>query len=283
MLVPAKLNLYLHITGKRPDGYHTLDSLIVFTDICDEINITPAPLFSLDISGEFANLVEKNERNIVTRAFRVMQEECNRPDNIAIKLIKNIPVGAGLGGGSGDAAATLMILNELWQAGFSKEKLGTIGIKLGADVPIFINQHAAFISGIGEKLQNTQDLPELYAVLVYPKKPLATQEVFGRTKISSYKKHTAPSKTIHPRIHGLFSVLHRRRFHRMFGAGGRMYGDLSNARRLRMYSKWRSSVRSGRRCRVGTKAYVGAVDHSFGVKDLPCLPHISSISRAVEQ
>jgi len=196
MLVPAKLNLYLHITGKRPDGYHTLDSLIVFTDICDEINITPAPLFSLDISGEFANLVEKNERNIVTRAFRVMQEECNRPDNIAIKLIKNIPVGAGLGGGSGDAAATLMILNELWQAGFSKEKLGTIGIKLGADVPIFINQHAAFISGIGEKLQNTQDLPELYAVLVYPKKPLATQEVFGRTKISSYKKHTAPQNGI---------------------------------------------------------------------------------------
>jgi 4-diphosphocytidyl-2-C-methyl-D-erythritol kinase len=188
MLVPAKLNLYLHITGKKPGGYHLLDSLIVFTDFCDEITISPSSEFSLEISGEFAHLVENDERNIVACALRFMQQEFHIGDCVAIKLVKNIPVGAGLGGGSADAAATLIILNELWQLGISGQELAKMGLNLGADVPIFINRHAAFISGVGEKIKNIHALPELYAVIVYPNQPLSTRDVFKRTNIAAYKK-----------------------------------------------------------------------------------------------
>lgn len=179
MLIPAKINLYLHITGKRQDGYHLLDSLIVFTDICDEVTIEKSDTFSLEISGEFAHLVENNEKNIVARAAKTMAEECGKNCNIAIKLVKNIPVGAGLGGGSADCAATILLLNDLWQAGFAMQKLMEIGLKLGADVPVFLGKKAAFISGIGENLQPIEALPELYAILVYPDKPLATKDVFS--------------------------------------------------------------------------------------------------------
>lgn len=178
MLAPAKINLYLHVTGKRPDGYHLLNTLIAFTDIYDEITITPANNFSLEITGEFAPHVEKDERNIIVRAYRLMQQESNKHNNVAIKLVKNIPVGAGLGGGSTDASATLILLNEIWQTGFSKEKIAEIGLKLGADVPIFINRHTAFVSGIGEKIRNTENLPEIYALLVYPNKLIPTKDVF---------------------------------------------------------------------------------------------------------
>jgi len=176
--VPAKINLYLHVTGKREDGYHFLDTLIAFTDVYDEVDIKPADKFSLKISGEFSHLVENDENNIVTRAAKLMAKECGNDVNVSINLVKNIPVGAGLGGGSGDAAATLILLNEIFKAGLSQEKLTEIGLKLGADVPIFINRHAAFVAGIGDKITNTVNLPELYAVLVYPHKPLSTKKVF---------------------------------------------------------------------------------------------------------
>lgn len=179
MKVPAKINLYLHVTGKRPDGYHLLDSLIVFTDICDEVEISPSDKFSLEISGPFAHLVENDERNIVARAAAAMAAACGREKNIAIKLVKNIPVGAGLGGGSGDCAATILLLNELWQAGLPQAELEKIGLKIGADVPVFIGRKAAFVSGIGEGLKNLASLPELYAILVYPHKALSTKDVFG--------------------------------------------------------------------------------------------------------
>lgn len=178
MLTPAKVNLYLHVTGKRPDGYHLLNTLIAFTNIYDEVIITPASNTSLEITGEFAHLVENNEDNIVLRAYRLMAKECGKNENVAIHLVKNIPVGAGLGGGSSDASATIILLNEMWKTGFSQEKLAEIGLKLGADVPIFINRHAAFVSGIGDKISNTKNLPELYAILVYPNKFIATKDIF---------------------------------------------------------------------------------------------------------
>lgn len=191
MKAPAKINLYLHITGKREDGYHFLDTLITFTDIYDELEITLADKFSLEISGEFAHLVENNDSNIVSRACKMMADECRASNNFSIKLVKNIPVGAGLGGGSADAAATLIMLNEILGAGFSKEKLAGIGVRLGADVPIFINRHAAFVSGIGEKINDTRNLPELYAILVYPNKFLSTKNVF--VKFSKDNFGDAPS------------------------------------------------------------------------------------------
>ncbi len=193
MKAPAKINLYLHITGKREDGYHFLDTLIAFTDIYDELEITPADKFSLEISGEFAHLVENNDSNIVSRACKMMADECGASNNFSIKLVKNIPVGAGLGGGSADAAATLILLNEILGAGFSKEKLAGIGVKLGADVPIFINRHAAFVSGIGEKINDTGNLPELYAILVYPNKFLSTKDVFVKFSKDNFGDAHSPA------------------------------------------------------------------------------------------
>ncbi len=178
MLTPAKINLYLHVTGRRADGYHLLDTLITFTDICDEIDIIPARNFSITISGEFASGIATDAGNIITQAWQLMQQESGKTDNIAVQLVKNIPSGAGLGGGSSDAAATLILLNKMWQCGFDTEKLAAIGLKLGADVPVFIHNHAAFVSGIGEKITKAENLPQLYAILAYPRLPLATKKVF---------------------------------------------------------------------------------------------------------
>lgn len=196
MLAPAKINLYLNITGKLENGYHLLDSLVVFVDIFDVITITLADKFSLEISGDFAYLVENNERNIISRAAQIMAAMRGRNANFAIKLAKNIPVGAGLGGGSSDCAATIILLNDLLGLNFSKEELSEIGEKLGADVPIFINRHAAFVTGIGEQICNIENLPEFYALLVYPNKPLSTKDVF--TEFSQLGKYTSQEAITSP-------------------------------------------------------------------------------------
>jgi 4-diphosphocytidyl-2-C-methyl-D-erythritol kinase len=117
-----------------------------------------------------------------------MAQECGNNSNAAIKLVKNIPVGAGLGGGSSDASATIILLNEMWNAGLSQNKLAEIGLKLGADLPIFLNRHAAFVSGIGDKVNNIKNLPELYAILVYPNKLIATKDIFRALNLSNKRK-----------------------------------------------------------------------------------------------
>src|SRR5690606_20013350 len=139
---PAKLNLFLHITGRRPDGYHNLQTLFQFVDFCDQLEFDVEPTGS-NISVHPALEGVPIEQNLIWRAARLLQDITGCRQGARIHLDKQLPMGGGLGGGSSNAATTLVALNHLWQTGLSREELCALGLKLGADVPIFVHGHAA--------------------------------------------------------------------------------------------------------------------------------------------
>lgn len=181
IIAPAKLNLFLHITGRRKDGYHLLESLFVFAHFGDEITLTPSDTLQLSVTGPFAHTLthESPDNNLVLRAAVMLKKLADVSHNVHITLSKQIPVAAGLGGGSSDAASVLIGLNRLWQLNLEVERLCEMGLILGADVPACIRQTAALISGIGE-IHHPMQLPHstLYVLLVNPNTPLSTQTVF---------------------------------------------------------------------------------------------------------
>lgn len=178
---PAKLNLTLHVTGRRADGYHLLNSLMVLTDIEDVIEIQPSPVLKFHMAGQTsAALAHENDDNIVVKAAKMVAEAAGVSPDIAISLEKNIPVGAGLGGGSADAGAMLRLLKAYWQPDISESKWNEIALSLGADVPFCYHNHAALIEGIGEKVTSVPEINSIWAVLINPCKPLSTQQVFAR-------------------------------------------------------------------------------------------------------
>lgn len=180
----AKINLYLHVTGKRNDGYHLLDSLMTKISLYDELEVLGCDSLKLEISGVFNDKISTTD-NIILNAAKLLASEAGIEKPTAlIKLNKKIPVGAGLGGGSSDAAATLKLLNEFWNIHFSNERLMQIGLKLGADVPFCLNEKAAYISGVGEVIENCDKLPSLNILLVNPCKSLSTKEVFNYAPIN---------------------------------------------------------------------------------------------------
>ncbi|PCI58889.1 MAG: 4-(cytidine 5'-diphospho)-2-C-methyl-D-erythritol kinase [Kordiimonadales bacterium] len=180
---PAKINLFLHVVGRREDGYHLLESLFVFTETGDVITVSPHENLTLTLAGPYAAALgavcPEAEQNIVLKAAVLLQREANLFQGAAITLEKNLPIASGIGGGSADAAATLLALNELWQLGFGIEKLAVIGLQLGADVPACLYQSPLMVSGIGEHFEPVK-LPGPYSVLlVNPHKELSTPSVFG--------------------------------------------------------------------------------------------------------
>lgn len=177
---PAKLNLFLHVTGKRPDGYHLLESLMVFASIADTISVEPAKQLSLTITGEGSETLQAEEDNIILRAARILAEHLGKKPECHLTLHKRIPIGAGLGGGSADAAATLRLLCRFWEISPDKKVLEDIALSLGADVPFCLNGRAGLVSGVGEKIAPMDALPEIWAVLVNPRIALSTQRVFKR-------------------------------------------------------------------------------------------------------
>ena len=173
---PAKINLYLHVVGRRPDGYHLLDSLVGFAELGDEIRATTADEVTLALDGRFAPALTAGDDNLVLRAARTVAATGR---GAALTLVKNLPVAAGLGGGSADAAATLRALKGLWQAPIDEARLREIAPRLGADVPVCLDGRAAFIGGIGEDIAPAPRLPQAGLVLVNPGKPLPTAQVFA--------------------------------------------------------------------------------------------------------
>ncbi|NQV55914.1 MAG: 4-(cytidine 5'-diphospho)-2-C-methyl-D-erythritol kinase [Rhodospirillales bacterium] len=180
---PAKLNLYLHVTGKRSDGYHELDSLIAFADVGDTISITPSDALQLDVDGPFAQTLESalgdKGENIVLKAARGLADLAGRPANALIRLTKRIPVAAGLGGGSADAAAAISALIEYWEIKPDGADLMALAIGLGADVPVCLAAHAAFVGGFGEVIEPSPRLPKAGLVLANPGINLPTPQVFA--------------------------------------------------------------------------------------------------------
>lgn len=179
IFAPAKVNLYLHITGKRADGYHCLESLIAFTDVCDVLQLSIAKAISLQLTGPTATGLPEGDDNIVMKAARALAAHAKRDGLGAhIRLEKNIPSGAGLGGGSADAAAVLRGLNDLWALNLSPDVLARLGLSLGADVPVCLVGGAAHVLGIGEKIEKTTAMPKLPVVLVNCGRSLATEKVY---------------------------------------------------------------------------------------------------------
>ena len=176
---PAKLNLYLHVTGRRADGYHELDSLVTFTALADTLEIVPADALSLAVSGPFAEALGTGD-NLASRAAAALAERLGRRADVRIALLKRIPVAAGLGGGSADAAAVLRGLARLWGLGAAHASdLQDVALGLGADVPVCLDSRAAYMAGIGEMLSAPPPLPPCGVLLVNPGVPVSTGAIFA--------------------------------------------------------------------------------------------------------
>ena len=174
----AKINWTLNVTGVRPNGYHDLDMIMQSVDLCDDVYMQPAENLTLEIDGPRAAGLYANDDNIMLRAARLMQCVTGCTRGTAMRLTKRIPMQAGMGGGSSDAAVVLKGLNQMWNLGMSDEKLCELGLKLGADVPYCLNGGLCRAQGLGEELTEIADAPKVSLLVSMPTKGLRTAEVF---------------------------------------------------------------------------------------------------------
>jgi len=173
---PAKLNRFLHVTGRRADGYHELQTLFQLLDWGDEIGIEATGEPSVTRLTEVAGLPAGED--LIVRAALLLQRETSSRRGARLRIRKRVPMGAGLGGGSSDAATVLLVLNRLWGCGLSVSELAALGAQLGADVPVFIHGDTALATGVGERLEPLSLGPRHY-VLVFPGIAISTREVFA--------------------------------------------------------------------------------------------------------
>ena len=182
---PAKVNLFLHITGKRSDGYHNLETLFQLLDWGDTLEFELADGISLE---QHYSIAVSKQDNLIFKAARLLADTNGCSQGIHIRLKKQIPAGAGLGGGSSDAATTLLALNHIWKLGLSISELSELGLKLGADVPVFIQGETAFASGVGEQLI-AMDQPQNWFLVVTPNVHISTAEIFSHSSINPRYSH----------------------------------------------------------------------------------------------
>lgn len=184
---PAKLNLFLHITGRRDNGYHELQTIFQLIDLYDWLEFEVNDTQSIQIQGlNSVNL----EQNLIYKATQILKPYAKQVTGLNIKIEKHIPMGAGLGGGSSNAATTLIVVNQLWQCGLDTQKLAELGLQLGADVPIFVHGRNAWAEGIGEQLTFIDLAPKQYIVLK-PDCFISTQLLFSQKTLT---RNTKPTK-----------------------------------------------------------------------------------------
>lgn len=181
---PAKLNLFLHVTGRRPDGYHTLQTVFQLLDYGDTLHFQLDDHLQLDTD---LPALAGND-NLILRAARALQQATGCTQGARIRLDKRIPLGGGLGGGSSDAATTLHGLNTLWQTGLNEDQLADLGLPLGADVPLFVRGRSAWAEGVGEQL-TPLTLPDAWFTVLTPACAVATAAVFSHSELT---RHTSP-------------------------------------------------------------------------------------------
>ncbi len=189
---PAKLNLFLHIIGRRDDGYHLLQSAIQFIDLCDELTFSPRADANIVCKNSNTNISQQED--LCIRAALLLQNQMaakseNR-QGVDIQVNKRIPLGAGLGGGSSDAATTLLALNQIWDCGLKQQELELMAAQLGADVPVFVHGHASWVEGIGKELSSIT-IEEPWYVVVFPDVHLNTQQMFANSDLT---RNCAPIK-----------------------------------------------------------------------------------------
>ncbi|MAB96641.1 MAG: 4-(cytidine 5'-diphospho)-2-C-methyl-D-erythritol kinase [Pseudomonadaceae bacterium] len=178
---PAKLNLMLHILNRRPDGYHELQTLFQFLDYADELGFALREDGEIRLHTEIAGV--PHDSNLIVRAAKQLQQLTGCTLGADLWIDKKLPMGGGIGGGSSDAATTLLGLNHLWQLGLSADQLAELGLKLGADVPVFVRGHAAFAEGVGEKLTSIE-LEEPWFLVVIPQVLVSTAEIFSDPELT---------------------------------------------------------------------------------------------------
>lgn len=206
---PAKVNLYLHVTGKRDDGYHLLDSLIAFAGIGDTLELEPADTLELAVVGPTATALPDGEENIVLTAAKALAARAGVRAGARMVLTKRLPVAAGIGGGSADAAAALTGLAQLWGTSLSEAEMMALALSLGADVPVCLAGRPMAVSGVGEHMRAAPDLPPAWLVLVNPRVPLSTPSVFKARQ--GCFTDPAPLETRPAHAHALAGLLAQRR------------------------------------------------------------------------
>jgi 4-diphosphocytidyl-2-C-methyl-D-erythritol kinase len=187
-LAPAKVNLFLHVGDKRADGYHNLSSLVVFADIGDRLTLAPADRLSLKVTGTFPDAGPADD-NLVIKAARALQSWADKNGHktkpVALTLEKNLPVASGIGGGSSDAAAALLMLAAHWGLPVAIDDLEALGLQLGADIPVCLRAAPTLVAGVGEVLEPVDNLPPFALVLVNPRVQVPTTQVFKALSVRS--------------------------------------------------------------------------------------------------
>ena len=178
---PPKINLFLHITGRRDDGYHNLQTLFQLLDGGDNLTFTLTENNKISLSTQIEGVAESD--NLIVRAASLLQKKSNCTRGCIIDLDKKLPMGAGLGGGSSNAATTLLALNKLWNCDLSIDELAKIGTKLGADVPVFVEGNSAFAEGIGEQLTPV-DIPKSWYLIITPDCTVSTEKIFSNPQLT---------------------------------------------------------------------------------------------------
>lgn len=182
---PAKLNLMLRIVGRREDGYHLLQTVFQFIDLCDWLTFHPIDEDRVYLKQPIPGVPEQSD--LTVRAANLLKAESGCKQGVCIEVEKNLPMGGGLGGGSSDAATTLLVLNKLWNINFSTEKLMDLGLKLGADVPVFVYGFSAWAEGVGEKLEKII-ISEQWVVVIKPDCHVDTKEIFSTKELTRDSK-----------------------------------------------------------------------------------------------
>lgn len=178
---PAKLNLWLHIIGRRPDGYHELETVFQFLDHADQLHYSLRDDGQIHLRTDIAGV--PHDSNLIVKAARQLKHQSGCTLGVDIWLDKILPMGGGIGGGSSNAATTLLALNLLWQLGWDEDRLADLGLGLGADVPVFVRGHAAFAQGVGEQLTPVDPEEPWYVVLV-PQVSVSTAEIFSHPELT---------------------------------------------------------------------------------------------------
>ncbi len=182
---PAKLNLMLRIVGQRPDGYHLLQTVFQFIDLCDWITFHPVDDGRVSLQKPIPGVAEADD--LTVRAAKLLKAATGCESGVRIEVEKNLPMGGGLGGGSSDAATTLVVLNELWGLHLSMEKLMELGLALGADVPVFVYGNSSWAEGVGEKLEKIS-IKEHWLVVIKPECHVNTKEIFSSKNLTRNSK-----------------------------------------------------------------------------------------------
>lgn len=241
---PAKLNLYLRVTGRRADGYHLLDTLFQFLDYGDELVFRPMADGRITRLGEVPGVPP--EADLTLQAARLLQQSAAVREGVEIGLRKRLPVGGGLGGGSSDAATTLLALNRLWNVRMNATELADLSLRLGADVPVFVHGRAARAAGVGEVL-STVEPAEPWYVIVVPPVQVSTRAVFAAYDRENQLTPLTPARTIrdlragagndletivrrdYPAVERAFRFLAAHAAPRLTGAGGSVFAEVADA------------------------------------------------------